>query len=187
MLIVRRIKPETLHLVKELTDAQLVTEEAVLRIGRTGLQLGYGTLPKPEWRAFPPVSYADPAFLVTDESSAFYGAFEGEKYIGCAAVTTNPNGWADLLDLRVDAAFRRQGAGRMLLDKCASFALKQKLYGLRAACTDGNPGMCQFLEHEGFALHGFDQMVLSQSPEERAKPRSRRSSLLYFYRLNQKG
>ncbi len=187
MLIVRRIKPETLHQVKELADSQLVTEEALLRIARMGLQLSYAALPKPEWRSYPPVSYADPAFLIEDEASAFYAAFEGEKYIGCAAVTTNPNGWADVLDIRVDAAFRRQGAGRLLLDKCASFALKRGLYGLRVACTDGNPGMCQFLEHEGFSLHGFDQMVLSQSPEEKAKPRSRRSSLLYFYRLNQKG
>lgn len=187
MLIVRRIKPETLYQVKELADSQLVSEEAVLRVGRMGLQLDYGTLTKPEWRVFSPVSYADPAFLVNDESSAFYGAFEGEKYIGGAAVTINPNGWADVLDIRVDASFRRQGAGRMLLDKCASFAQKHELYGLRVACTDSNPGMCQFLEHEGFALHGFDQMVLSQSPDERVKPKSRRASLLYFYRLNQKG
>nr|MBR4280560.1 GNAT family N-acetyltransferase [Clostridia bacterium] len=187
MLIVRRIKPETLHQVKELADSQLVTEEAVLRIGRMGLQLGYSALPKAEWRVFPPVSYADPAFLVQDEGSAFYGAFEGETYIGCAAVTINPNGWADVLDIRVDASYRHQGAGRMLLDKCASFAGKRELHGLRVACTDTNPGMCQFLEHEGFTLHGFDQMVLSQSPDERVKPKSRRASLLYFYRLNQKG
>ena len=187
MLIVRRIKPDTLHQVKELADSQLVTEEAILRIGRMGMQLDYGALPKPEWRLFPPVSYADPAFLVHDESSAFYAAFEGDKYIGCAAVTINPNGWADVLDIRVDAVYRRQGAGRMLMDKCASFAAKRELYGLRVACTDANPGMCQFLEHEGFTLYGFDQMVLSQSPDERVKPRSRRASLLYFYRLNQKG
>lgn len=187
MLIIRRIKPDTLHQITPLSDTQLVHEEALLRIGRMGLQLGYSPLPKPEWRSFEPVSYADPAFLVHDEASACYGAFEGEKYIGCAAVTANPNGWADILDLRVDAAHRRQGAGRLLLDKCASFAKKHDLYGLRAAVTDTNPVMCQFLEHEGFTLGGFDQMVLSQSPEERLKPRSRRTSLLYFYRLKQKG
>lgn len=187
MLIVRRIKEESLPQVEPLTDTQLVTEEAVLRIGRSGLQLGYIPLPHPEWRSFPPVDYAQPDFLIHDEGSAFYGAFEGDKYIGCAAVTTLPNGWADLLDLRVDAAFRRQGAGRLLLDKCASFAQKHGLYGLRATCTDANSGMCQFLEHEGFILQGFDQMALSQSPAERIKPRSRRASLLLFYRLNQKG
>ena len=37
MLIVRRIKPETLHQVQELADSQLVTEEAILRIGRMGM------------------------------------------------------------------------------------------------------------------------------------------------------
>ena len=187
MLIVRRIKPETLHLVKELTDAQLITEEVVLHVGRMGMQLSYGLLPRSEWRTFPPVNYAAPAFLVQDDNSAFYAAFDDEKYIGSAAVTLHPNGWADMLDIRVDAAYRRQGAGRMLLDKCASFAQKRELHGLRVACTDTNPGMCRFLEHEGFTLHGFDQMVLSQSPDERIKPRSRRASLLYFYRLNKKG
>lgn len=187
MLIVRRIKEDTLHQVKRLNDSQLVTEEAVLRIGRMGMQLDYARLPKPERRTFPPVIYADPAFLVNDESSAFYAAFEGETYIGAAAVTITPNGWADVLDIRVDAAYRRQGAGRMLMDKCASFAKKRELHGLRVACTDTNPDMCRFLEKEGFTLHGFDQMVLSQSPDERIKPKSRRASLLYFYRQNQKG
>lgn len=186
MLIVRRIKPDTLHQVEPLSDTQLVSEEALLRIGKAGLQLSYIPLPRSDWRSFPPAVYADPAFLVQDEASAFYGAFEGEKYIGCAAVTVNPYGWADILDLRVDAAYRRQGAGRMLLEKCASFAVKRELHGLRVACTDANPVMCQFLEHEGFTLNGFDQMALSKTPSERFKPRSRRASILYFYRLNQK-
>lgn len=187
MMIVRRIKPETLQLVEPVNDTQLVTEDAVLRIGRMGLQMEIMPAVKPEWRSFPPVAYADPAFLVQDESSSFYAAFEGEQFIGCAAVTIHPNGWADLLDIRVDAAYRRQGAGRMLLDKCAEFAKKHQLHGLRAACTDQNPVMCQFLMQSGFTLHGFDQMILSQAPDERLKPRSKRASLLYYYRLNQKG
>ena len=187
MLIVRRIKSDQLHLLHPLTDRQLVSEEAHLKIARMGCQLGYTPLPQAEWRSFAPVDYADPMIITQDDWSAFYGAFEGEEYIGCAAVTTLPNGWADIIDLRVDAAHRRQGTGRMLLDKCIAFAQKRGLYGLRIACTDTNPGMCQFLEHEGFTLHGFDQMVLSQAPDERIKPKSRRASLLYFYRLNQKG
>lgn len=187
MLIVRRIKQDGLHLIKALTDTQLVTEEAILRIGSFGLELNFMPLPKPEWRSFPPADYADPAFLVTDEASAFYGAFEGESYIGCAAVTTTPNGWADVIDLQVDASFRRQGAGHMLLEKCASFAQRHQLYGIRVACTDHNPVMCQFLLHEGFTLCGYDAMVLTRSPNERLKPKSKRPTLLLFYRLIQKG
>ena len=186
MLIVRRIKPETVNQVTVLSDSQLVTEEALLRIGSFGLQLSYMPLPKPEWRRFPSVDFASPAYLVNDDQSAYYAAFEDEKYIGGAAVTIHPQGWAEVLDIRVDAAFRRRGAGKLLLEKCVTFAERRELHGLRAACTDLNPGMCQFLEHEGFTLQGFDVMALSQAPEYRMKPRSRRPSILYFYRLNQK-
>ena len=186
MMIVRRIKPDALHQITPLTDAELVSEEAVLRIGTFGMQLDFMPLPRPEWRSFPPAAYVDPAFLSSHENGAFYGAFEDDRYIGCAAVTIHPHGWADVLDLRVDAAFRRQGAGRMLLEKCASFAKKRELYGVRVVCTDQNPGMCQLLQHEGFTLCGFDTMALTQSPEERLKPKSRRPALLIFYRLNQK-
>ncbi len=182
MLIVRRIKADQLDQLHPLSDSQLVSEEALLRIGRLGFQLSYTPLPKAEWRAFPPVEYADPLIITQDEGSAFYAAFEDEAYIGCAAVTTLPTGWADILDLRVDAASRRQGAGRMLLEKCEHFARKRSLHGLRIACTDTNPGMCQFCEHTGFELAGLDRLALSQTPEERVKPRSRRACLLYFYR-----
>lgn len=186
MMIVRRIEPDTLHQVRPLADAELVTEEAVLRIGTFGLQLNFMPLPRPEWRSFPPAGYVDPARLISNEHSAFYGAFEDEQYIGCAAVTVHPQGWADVIDLRVDTAYRRRGTGRMLLEKCAAFARKRELHGLRVVCTDQNPGMCQLLQHEGFTLCGFDTMVLTQSPEERLKPKSRRPALLIFYRLNQK-
>lgn len=182
MLIVRRIHEDQLGLLRPLPDQQLVSEEAVLQVGRLGFQLSYRPLPRAEWCAFPPVDYADPLIITQDEGSAFYAAFEDDAYIGCAAVTALPSGWADVLDLRVDAAHRRQGAGRMLLEKCEHFARKRSLHGLRAACTDLNPGMCQFLEHTGFTLAGLDRMALALSEQERVKPRSRRACLLFFYR-----
>ncbi|MBQ8202487.1 MAG: GNAT family N-acetyltransferase [Clostridia bacterium] len=187
MLIVRRLKADQLDLIRPLPDKQLVSEEALLKIGRMGFQLGYTPLPKAEWRSFPPVAYADPLIITQDEGSAFYAAFEDDRYIGCAAVTTLPSGWADVLDLRVDASYRRRGAGKMLLEKCEHFARKHDLSGLRIACTDTNPGMCQFCEHTGFTLAGLDRMALAQSPEERVKPISRRACLLFFYRTIQKG
>ncbi|MBQ8556953.1 MAG: GNAT family N-acetyltransferase [Clostridia bacterium] len=187
MLIVRKLKPGQTDQVKPLPDSVLVTEEALLKIGRLGFQLGYMPLPKAEWRSFPPVDYADPLIITQDEGSAFYAAFEGEKYIGCAAVTTLPSGWAEIIDLRVDAAHRRQGTGRMLLGHCERFAQKRGLHGLRIACTDTNPGMCQFCEQTGFTLQGLDRMAVSQSPAERMKPVSRRACLLFFYRTLQKG
>lgn len=182
MLIVRRLHADELALVRPIADRTLVTEEAHVTISRLGFQLDYRPLSKAEWRAFPPVDYADPLIITQDEGSAFYAAFEGETYIGGAAVTMLPTGWADVIDLRIDPAFRKQGAGRMLLEKCEHFARKRNLHGLRIACTDTNPALCQFCEHTGFTLSGLDRMALSRTPEERAKPVSRRTCLLFFYR-----
>lgn len=187
MLIVRKLHADDLGLIRPLTDRTLVSEEAHIRISRLGFQLDYMPVPKAEWRTFLPADYADPAIITQDDGSAFYAAFDGERYIGGAAVTTDPNGWADVIDLRVDPAFRRQGAGRMLLDKCEHFAAKRNLSGLRLACTDTNPALCQFCEHMGFTLAGLDRMALAKSPEERLKPVSRRTCLLFFYRTIQKG
>lgn len=187
MLIIRRLKPEQLHLIHPLEDPVLLEEEALLRIGRSGLQLSYTPLPRPQWHHIPPVAYAGPEFLINDPDSAFYTAFDGDAYIGCAAVTIAPSGWAEILDLRVQASNRRQGIGRLLLEKCIAFSEKHELTGIRISCTDSNAVMCHFLESNGFTLHGYDQMILSQQPSERCKPRSKRASLLYFYRLNQKG
>ncbi len=183
MLIVRRIHTDQTGLLRPLAAEQLVSEEALLQVGRLGFQLSYRALQRAEWRTFPPVDYADPLIITQDEGSALYAAFEDDTCIGCAAVTTLPTGWAEVLDLRVDPAHRRMGAGRMLLDKCEHFARKRSLHGLRIACTDTNPGMCQFCEHTGFMLSGLDRMALSMTPEERAKPKSRRACLLYFYRF----
>ena len=187
MLIVRRLHADELHLIRPIVDKALVTDEAHVRISRLGFQLDYLPTGKPEWRVFAPVDYADPAIITQDAGSAFYAAFDGDTYIGGAAVTIHPTGWADVIDLRVDPAFRMQGAGRMLLDKCEHFALKRDLSGLRIACTDGNPALCRFCEHVGFTLGGIDRMALSRTPAERVKPVSRRAGLLFFYRTIQKG
>lgn len=187
MLIVKRITSETLHLIRPLTDKCLVSEEARLRINALGFQLSYMPLPRTEWRSFPPVDYADPIIITQDEGSAFYGAFKAEQYAGGAAVTLHPTGWAEILDLRVDAELRRQGIGRELLEKCERFAEKRGLYGLRITCTDTNPQLCQFLEHMGFTLQGVDRMALAMTPQERGKPISRRACQLTFYRKIQKG
>lgn len=182
MLTIRKLLSEDIGLVRPIADRTLVSEEARVVISRLGFQLDYVPLPRAEWRSFPPVDYADPIIITQDEGSAFYAAFMGERYVGCAAVTMLPGGWADVIDLRVDGQHRRQGVGRALLDKCDHFALSHGLHGLRIACTDTNAELCQFCEHTGFTLAGLDRMALSRTPEERVKPVAHRTSLLFFYR-----
>lgn len=187
MLTIRRLSADDLGLVRPFADRALVGEAVHLKISRLGFQLDYLPLPKAEWRTYLPVEFADPAIIAQDDASAFFAAFEGDKYIGSAAVTTHPSGWAEILDVRVDPSWRRKGVATALLGQCGFFAEKRGLHGLRISATDQNPALCHLLEQLGFILSGLDRMALSRDPEERHKPLLMRACVLFFYLPIEKG
>jgi len=182
MRVIRRVTPETLDRIELIADSVLTGEETLLRITRSGFSVDYMQLSRAEWRVFPPVAAADPARLVMASDAAVFAAFEDERFIGNACVRVTPEGWAEVLDLRVDAAHRRTGVGGMLLDACERFAVQRGMLGLRLSVTEDNPAMCQFCTHNGFALGGLDRMALIHTARERMKPLARRAGLLFFYR-----
>lgn len=188
MLTIKRLTVDDVPLLKPISSASLAGEDVLLRIGRNGFALGYVPLARAEWRDFPADEYADPRYVLHDERSALFGAFEDKQLIGTASVRMNAaTRWAEITDLRVEAACRRQGVGRNLLDFCERLALKRGMHGLRIACPDTNPGLCQFCEHCGFTLAGVDTKALAYTDSERDKPLSRRAALLTFYKPIQKG
>lgn len=187
MRIVRRITPDMLELLTPISDASLAGEEVLLRIGRSGLTLGYVPLAKAEWRVFPAPDQDTLGRLAASRSAAVFAAFDADHCIGICAVAEQRYGWAELLDIRVDAAKRRSGAASMLLDSCVAFAERRGLRGMTATASDANPAVCQFLEHKGFTLQGFDRLALAYAPEEADKPLARRACALFFYQLFKKG
>lgn len=188
MLIVRRMTSELLACLRPIDGASLVGEDVMLRVGRSGFDLGYVPLPRAEWRNFPMDSRVRPEVLLADENSAMFLAFENESLVGQAAVSARRStGWTEILDLRVDPASRRKGVARTLLDAMESFSQKAGMQGLRMALTDDNTVACQFCQHCGFALQGIDRMALAYTPAQREKPLARRACQLFFYQLHQKG
>ena len=188
MLTIKRLTADDMPLLKPISSASLAGEDVLLRIGRNGFALGYVPLTRAEWRDFPADEYADPRYVLRDERSALFGAFEDNQLIGLASVRMHASTrWAEITDLRVEASCRRQGVGRNLLDFCERLALKRGMHGLRIACADTNPGLCQFCEHCGFSLAGVDTRALAYTDSERDKPIARRAALLTFYKAIQKG
>lgn len=188
MLTVRRLTPALLESIRPIDAASLAGEDVMLRIGRSGFDLGYVPLPRAEWRTFPMSEEVQPRQLLEDEHSAMFLAFEGEAMVGQGAIrVSRESGWGSILDLRVDAAHRRQGVARGLLEAMESFSRRQGMNGLRIALTDDNTVACQFCQHCGFTLQGIDRMALAYTPGQRDKPLARRACQLYFYRLHQKG
>ena len=188
MMTIKRLTIDDLSQWRPISSASLVGEDVLLRVGRGGFALGYVPLPRAEWRDFPTDVSADPRVALSDNQCAFFGAYEDDSLIGSASVRVHPSiRWAEMTDLRVEAAHRRQGVARNLLDFCERFAIKRGMHGLRLSCPDTNPILCQFCEHCGFTLAGVDSKALAYTDSERDKPLSRRAALLTFYKTIQKG
>lgn len=187
MLVVKKLTTDLLEKLTPISDASLVGEETLLRIGRSGFALSYTPLARAEWRSFPTQASAAPEAFCTGDSRALFAAFMDDVYVGCAAVSVLCDGWADLEDIRVDASKRRKGVARALLAACERYARKRGAYGLRLCTSDQNPGLCQFCEHCGFVLQGLDRMALILRADERLKPLPRRACALYFYLVFEKG
>ena len=166
-------------------DKALVGEDVLVRISRMGFSVSYLPRQSALWRTFPPTERA--SVLIQAPGTVCFGAFLDEKLIGVTALRLAPGHWAEVLDIRVDAAYRRMGAGKAMLGACQSWAEKNQACGLKLITTDLNPGMCQFCEHADFRLMGMDRMALAMTEEERGKPLAQRACELMFYKQSQKG
>lgn len=186
MRVIRRITPDNMDLLQPIADSVLTGEETLVRISRSGFSLEYMPLLKAQWRSFPPVFSAEPVRLLRDPWGAVFAAFDDDQFIGQASLRIDPDTcWCQLLDIRVDAAFRRSGAGDMLLSACDRFALQHGAVGLRVTVPEDHPAMCQFCVHNRFTLSGLDRMALWGTEKERRKPLARKSSALLFYRFSE--
>lgn len=187
MLKVRKLTQEELETLPPLSAACLCGDETVLRMGRSGFSMGYVPLEKAEWRNFPPSLPLPLPELITRMDASAYGAFEEQKFCALAVVCRDGQGWGELLDIRVDAAWRRQGIATALLASCEGFAVRRGLHGLRVTVSDQNPVMCQFLEASGFQVQGMDRFLYSRLPEERNKPLALRACALMCYKMTERG
>ena len=187
MLSVRKLTAETVGDVRLMADAVLIGDETVLQIGRYGFVLSYRQLPNAEWLSFPPPPDYPADVLCDIPDGAVYGAYMDDRVVGVASVLCSGSGWAELCDIRVDAAWRRQGVATALIAAAEGFATRQGMHGLRVTASEANPVLCQFLEHNGFVLQGLDRRALIHTPQERVKPLMRRACALYFYRETEKG
>ncbi len=157
-------------------DSSLAGEQVGVRISRLGLTLAYYPVPKAEWISFPEMPGMDEM-----RNPVIFAAFREDQIIGRCVLLAERNQWMELVDIRVDPAFRRCGAGKAMVGAALAYSVKQGFAGLKTFTSDRNPVMCQFCEHCGFMLQGMDRMALSRLPEERERPMAQRACQLIFY------
>ncbi len=181
MLVIKPLGPGD-PLPRDLDARVLCGEDVSVRVSRAGYALSYLPTGATRWRSFEMTEPAREALAGYTPGAFALAAYLDETPAGLAVAANRANRWCDVLDLRVDAAYRQQGIGRMLLEACMRAACDADMAGLRMLVSDLNPVMCQFAEHMGFRVEGLDRLLWAMTPEERIKPMMRRASALIFYR-----
>lgn len=100
------------------------------------------------------------------EHTVFLGAYDGERCIGLAVLRDDMFKYLYLDDLKISAAYRGQGVGRLLLDGAKETARERGYRGVYTIGQDNNLAACLFYLDYGFEIGGFDNRIYRGTAQE---------------------
>lgn len=103
------------------------------------------------------------------KSSAFVGAYDGDKCIGLAILQQAMMKYMYLYDLKVNADYRGKGIGALLIEKSKEIAVRQGYRGIYTQGQDNNLGACLFYIKNGFVIGGLDTNAYKGTSQEHKK------------------
>ena len=109
------------------------------------------------------------------DGGIFLGAYDGDNCIGLAVLRKGLFKYLYLDDLKVNAAYRRQGVGTKLITAALAKAGELGLLGVYAIAQDNNLAACLFYLKCGFEIGGFDNRAYRGTAQEEKAD-------IYFYR-----
>ena len=132
-----------------------------------------------------PEEYDFPDSLYQDhwEKAQAYGIV-GDNGELLACIEVCPEEWSNRLmvtELWVDDSLRKQGIGKMLMDKAKEIAKLQNRRAIILETQSCNTNAIGFYLHQGFELIGFDKCCYTNKDIER---REVRINLGYFFDMN---
>ena len=101
-----------------------------------------------------------------------FSAFDADQRVGGAIAIANAAAgsavtpYAELWDLRVDPAYRRQNVGSALLRSVELWATEQGCRTLRIETQHINVAACQFYQQQGCTLHSVKAGAYPELPDE---------------------
>lgn len=113
------------------------------------------------------------------KDSIFLGAYEGDECIGLAILQPGFFKYMYLYDLKVNAGYRGQHVGQMLIAKAKEIASGEGYCGLYTQGQDNNPGACLFYLHSGFYIGGLDTNVYRHTKQEG------KADILFYCEVNE--
>lgn len=111
---------------------------------------------KVETMVFPDENYD---FDELSKNSILFGAYEDGRCIGLAIYQESWLKYLYLYDLKVSAAARGKGVGKLLIQSGLAAAKERGYTGLYTLAQDNNLNACLFYLKAGFEIGGFDNRV----------------------------
>lgn len=99
-------------------------------------------------------------------STFFIGAYDKDVCVGLAILERSFYKYLYLSDLKVSAAYRKLGIGKMLIEKCLELAREQKTQGVSLTVQDNNLDACLFYLKTGFRIGGLDTEIYRGTRQE---------------------
>ena len=92
------------------------------------------------------------------DNRVVYLAMDNDECVGQIRLVKDWNQFAYIENIAVKMTYRKQGIGRMLLEKAERWAKEKELIGLSLEAQNDNLIACRFYRKEGFQLGGVDTM-----------------------------
>jgi streptothricin acetyltransferase len=118
----------------------------------------------------------DAAIEPEEDADAYLAHWQGEL-TGMIELSVAWNRYARVDNLVVDAAWRRRGIARALLEQAFRWCRERNLPGVMLETQNNNVAACRLYAHCGFQLGGFDREFYRG-----LDPRSREIALFWYWR-----
>ena len=124
-------------------------------------------------KTYPDESFDPSDYIDNENQAAFLSVYRGEC-VGSVRVCRRWNGNAFIDDLSIDAAHRRHGLGKLLMDAAVMWSREHNLNGVSLETQDNNIAACMFYLNYGYVIGGIDTKSYTH-------PSYRGETALYFY------
>ena len=154
---IREIDASTLRYVNRTDNAYVVNSRLVINVENG--RISYNVVEEsPHTKRFQPDEIDYSTYISNPDKMVFFAFVEGDL-AGQIRVLKWWNGYAYIGSIVVDDKYRRQGVGRVLMDRVADWSKANGLPGIMLETQSNNVAACRLYERCGFVMGGFDEYL----------------------------
>ena len=151
---IREIDKNTIQYVKKGGSSFEVNSK--LELHAENGKISYTIVDVPQYTKEYGLEEVDSSTYIAHPDRTIYLAYMDDELAGQIRIMKYWNGYGYIGDIAVDAKHRRQGVGRLLIQRAIEWARDKGFPGIMLETQNNNVAACRLYESCGFELGGFD-------------------------------